>query len=176
MKITRAIPVLAAVLVAASLATLGAQSKEKRLRAALSGANEVPAVSSTGHGQFVAQIDQWDSEFTYELSYDGLEGAVTQAHIHFGQAGVNGGVMIWLCGTATNPGPAGTPACPSPGGTVSGTVSAANVVGPAAQGIAAGEWEEALDALRSGLTYANVHSTKHGGGEIRGQINTPANR
>jgi hypothetical protein len=55
---------------------------------------------------------------------------------------------------------------------VSGTVSAENVVGPAGQGIAAAEWQEALAALRSGVAYANVHSTKHPGGEIRGQINS----
>lgn len=156
----------------ASLATLGAQGKTKRLRANLSGASEVPAISSTGHGQFVAQIDQFDSEFSYELSYDDLEGAVTQAHIHLGQTSVNGGIMIWLCGTAALPGPAGTPPCPIPGGSVEGTVSAADVIGPAGQGIAAGEWEEALAAIRSGIAYANVHSTKHGGGEIRGQINS----
>jgi hypothetical protein len=35
------------------------------------------------------------------------------------------------------------------------------------------EWEEALAALRGGVAYANVHTTKHPGGEIRGQINTP---
>jgi hypothetical protein len=81
--------------------------------------------------------------------------------------------MIWLCGTATNPGPAGTPACPSPGGSVQGTVSAANVVGPAGQGVAAGEWERALHALRSGVSYVNVHSNKYPGGEIRGQVNLP---
>ena len=160
-------------LLTASIATLGAQSKEKRLRADLAGFGEVPAVSSTGHGQFVAQIDAQDGTFTYELSYDELEGSVTQSHIHFGQLSVNGGVMIWLCGTATNPGPGGTPACPAPGDSVSRTVGAADVVGPAGQGVAAMEWEEALAALRGGVAYANVHTTKHPGGEIRGQINSP---
>jgi hypothetical protein len=176
MRISRTVWLPAAAIVAISLVTAGAQGRTKHLRASLSGAQEVPAVSSTGHGTFVAEIDSSDSSFTYALSYDDLEGTVTQAHIHLAQAGVNGGIMIWLCGTAALPGPAGTPVCLSPGGTVTGIVNASTVVGPAGQGIAPGEWEEALAALRSGIAYANVHSTRNPGGEIRGQINTPANR
>jgi len=61
------------------------------------------------------------------------------------------------------------PACPA-SGKVTGTVTATDVIGPAAQGIAPGEFAEALRALRAGMTYANVHSTKFPGGEIRGQI------
>jgi hypothetical protein len=55
-------------------------------------------------------------------------------------------------------------------GDVMGTITAAQVVGPAGQGIAAEEFEELVHAIKSGVTYANVHSTKVGSGEIRGQI------
>ncbi len=34
-------------------------------------------------------------------------------------------------------------------------------------------WSEALAAIRAGKAYANVHSTKWPGGEIRGQLNDP---
>jgi hypothetical protein len=44
------------------------------------------------------------------------------------------------------------------------------VIGPAGQGIAAGEFEEILRAMRSGVTYVNDHTDKHPGGEIRGLI------
>ena len=47
---------------------------------------------------------------------------------------------------------------------------AADVVGPAVQGIALGEFGELLRAMRKGVTYANVHSDKHPSGEIRGNI------
>jgi hypothetical protein len=53
---------------------------------------------------------------------------------------------------------------------VSGVITAAQIVGPAAQGIATGEFAELVDALRSGAAYANVHTTTFPAGEIRGQI------
>ena len=54
---------------------------------------------------------------------------------------------------------------------MTGTVVPADVIGPAGQGIAAGEFDELVAAIRAGRTYANVHSTKFPPGEIRGQIN-----
>jgi hypothetical protein len=58
------------------------------------------------------------------------------------------------------------------------TITAADVVGPAGQGIAPNEFAELLAAMRAGAAYANVHSGLGGsapvgfpGGEIRGQIN-----
>jgi len=53
---------------------------------------------------------------------------------------------------------------------VSGTAKATDVIGPAAQGISPGEFAKILDAIRSGFAYANVHTTRFPGGEIRGQI------
>jgi hypothetical protein len=58
----------------------------------------------------------------------------------------------------------------SPGGTLTGMVTAVNVIGPAGQGVSPGEFAEALAAIRHGLGYANVHSSKIPTGEIRGQI------
>jgi hypothetical protein len=162
---------LAYVSVAVLFATaiLIAQSQTKNVRARLSGFQEVPALSTAATGEFRGRINPTDSELAYEIEYSGLTSAVTQSHIHFGQRSVNGGIMIWLCGTATNPGQAGTPVCPAEG-KVSRTVTAAHVVGPSGQGISAGEFAEALRALREGIAYANVHSTTYPGGEIRGQI------
>ncbi|MQA31778.1 MAG: CHRD domain-containing protein [Luteitalea sp.] len=108
----------------------------------------------------------------YELSYRGLEGAVTQAHIHVGQAFAAGGIMIWLC--ANNPpimnAPMGTQTCPAAPATITGTIAAADVVGPAGQAVPPASFADAIRAIRSGNTYANVHSTSAPGGEVRGQI------
>jgi hypothetical protein len=53
---------------------------------------------------------------------------------------------------------------------VTGTILASDVGGPVAQGIAPGELAELLQAIRAGVTYANVHTNKHPSGEIRGAI------
>ena len=55
--------------------------------------------------------------------------------------------------------------------TVTGTITAANVIGPTAQGIQPGEFDKLVAAIRAGVTYANIHNAIFGGGEIRGQIN-----
>ena len=131
---------------------------------------EVPSVSSPARGSFSAVIDDDAQTISYELKFEGLEAAVAQAHIHTAQPGVNGGIMVWLCGTTAQPGPAGTPVCPASPGAVTGVITPTQVIGPVAQGIAAGEFAEVVAAIRSGLAYANVHSSKYPGGEIRGQI------
>jgi hypothetical protein len=164
-----AVAILLAILAPNDLAQ--ANGNSRWLRASLHGFEEVPAVSSTGKGVFRARIGFDQTFFEYELRFRDLEGDVTQSHIHFAQKSVNGGVSVWLCGTATNPGPAGTPSCGGPrSGVVSRTISAADVIGPSGQGIAAGEFERLLHALRAGAAYANVHSMRNPGGEIRGQI------
>jgi hypothetical protein len=149
----------------AALSGAAKDRKSNSLKADLEGFEEVPAISSTGTGDLRLKIASDDSSFDFELGYEGLEGTTTSAaHIHLGQKGVIGGVSVFLCGGG------GRPPCTPTSGTFTGTVTAANVLGPAVQGIAAGEFTELLHALREGATYVNVHTDKHPGGEIRGQI------
>jgi hypothetical protein len=140
-----------------------------RLKTTLTSYEEVPALSTGGFGTFRAAITDGGSAIRYELRYDRLSAPVLQAHIHFAQKAVNGGISAFLCTNLGN-GPAGTPACPAPPARVTGTITAAQVVGPAEQGIAAGELNELIRALRAGVAYANVHTEAFRGGEIRGQI------
>ena len=148
----------------------------KNIKESLIGFEEVPAVSTAGNGEFHARINKAETEITYSLSYTDLEGSVQQAHIHLGQAGVNGGITVFLCSNLGN-GPAGTQACPPAPATITGTITAVdvspNIPATAAartQGIDTGEFGELLTAMRAGATYVNVHSTKWPGGEIRSQI------
>jgi hypothetical protein len=148
---------------------------DEELKATLRGFEEVPAISTAGSGTFRGKIDDDETSIEYELSYSDLEGgSVLFAHIHLGQRSVNGGVIVFLCSNV--PVPVTTPACPTPSGTVTGTVTANDVIGPAGQGITAGEFAELLNAIREGVAYANVHTgsvsppTGFPGGEIRGQI------
>ena len=158
------------VILAAGLGASGVVAQGARnLRETLIGYEEVPAVSTRGEGRFQASISHDETSIAYELSYSNLEGAVAQSHIHFGQRGVNGGISVFLCSNLGN-GPAGTQACPPAPATIRGTIVAANVIGPGAQGIVAGEFGELLRAIRAGQTYVNVHSSVFPGGEIRAQI------
>lgn len=137
----------------------------RQMKTKLSGFEEVPAVSSTGRGEFQARFEHDESALEYTLRYEDLEGTTTtMAHIHLGQRDVSGGVSVFLCGGG------GKPACPAVSGSVSGTILAADVVGPTGQGIAAGELDELVRAMRQGVTYVNVHTDKHPNGEIRGQL------
>jgi CHRD domain len=135
-------------------------------RARLKGFNEVPAVSTVASGRFTAEIDEGAGVISFTLSYSGLEGTISAAHIHLGQKGVNGGVIAFLCGGG------GKPACPQTATTpIAGTINASNIgAGAEAQGITTGEFAEAVRAMKAGVVYANVHSSKFPGGEIRGQV------
>jgi hypothetical protein len=149
-----------------------AQAQEgRKFKATLISYEEVPALSNTGAGTFSMLIDSTDTSFDYELSFSGISGTgATQAHIHIAQKGVNGGIMVFFCSNLVIPlPPPGTQACPA-NGTVSGTITAANVIGPASQGIAVAEFAEVLQAIRAGTVYVNVHSVLFPGGEIRGQL------
>ena len=141
-------------------------SRHKKATAQLIGYEEVPAISTEGGGSFRAWLT--DDAFTFKLTYDGLSSHVQQSHIHFGQKRVNGGIAVFLCSNLGN-GPAGTATCPE-SGEVTGTITAAQVIGPAGQGITAGQFDEVLEAIRAGVAYVNVHTDTFPGGEIRGQL------
>jgi CHRD domain len=141
-----------------------------RARETLTGYEEVPALSTPGVGDFQIDLNQAGDALDYTLTFSGLETDATQAHIHFENRTNNGNIVVFLCTNLGN-GPAGTQACPAAGGTITGTITAANIgAGAAGQGIAAGEFEEFVRALRAGATYVNVHSVGRPGGEIRAQL------
>jgi CHRD domain len=167
--------VLGAALVGA-LATLAtAQSGGQRFSAdRMRGSFEIPAVSTVARGEFEARLVNTSSgpAIDYELSYENLEGDVTQAHIHFAQNFANGGIVAWLCETTTNNDPTTDEVCPPDDGTVvEGRITPAQITASGgAQRIAAGDFDEVVAAMRAGLTYANVHTVGSGSGEIRAQI------
>lgn len=128
---------------------------------------EVPAIVSSGFGQLQLTINDTTQTITWRLRWSNLSGGSAMAsHIHIGQPGVNGGVSAFLCGGSTKP------ACPqgSSGQILSGTIVPADVIGPASQGVNAGDWAKLVSAIRAGKAYANIHNATYPGGEIRGQI------
>ena len=159
-RLTFLIAGIGLVLVVAAPAVVG--GSDHVFRASLNGYLEVPSVSTTSRGSFFAEIK--GNTIRYRLNFRDLGTDSLFAHIHFARPDVNGGVAAFLCGGGDKP------ACPLRGGTVSGVVDAADVIGPGAQGIAGGEFAELVRAMRNGATYVNVHSVTHPGGEIRGNI------
>ncbi len=147
-------------------ALVSADSGRRDMKARLSGFQEVPAISTQATGTLRLHVnDAVVPSITFELSYANLEGGtVTAAHIHLGQPGVNGAPIAFLCGGGSKP------ACPASPATISGTIVPADILDVPAQGIAAGQFAEALRALRAGVTYANVHTVGFPSGEMRGVI------
>jgi hypothetical protein len=156
----------------ALVSTVAASADESALtmRASLSGLNEVPPKATGGIGTFKAKAEK--GVIHYTLTYSGLSTPALQAHLHFGQPAVNGGIFVFLCSNLGN-GPAGTPACPAAGGTVTGTITAVDILTIAPdQGVSAGDLATALRIIEAGDAYANVHTTRFPAGEIRGQVNS----
>jgi hypothetical protein len=110
------------------------------LTATLSGAEEVPAVTTTATGTFTGKFDPTTKQLTYTLTYTGM--TPTAWHIHTAPKGTNGGVAVNF-----------------------GTTFASPYAGLTAVLTAQQEAD-----LLAGNMYANFHSAKNPGGEIRGQI------
>jgi hypothetical protein len=109
----------------------------------LSGANQVPAVNSSGAGTVTAVLNKDNNELNYTITYSGLTGPATAGHFHLGAPGTIGGIFI----TFTN--------LTSPI-TGKATLTAAQ-----------------RDALLAGNVYANIHTAAFPAGEIRVNVTPP---
>lgn len=145
---------------------IGADRGQKpEFRLWLSGEQEVPTLITASDGAAVLRIV--GATIQYDVRYRNLESDITQAHIHLGASGTNGGVLAFLCTNLGN-GPAGTAACPPSPGRLIGVIDAVDVIGPGGQGVAPGQIEELQRAVRGGVAYVNIHTTGFPAGEIRG--------
>ena len=174
-----------AVVVASALFVTSALAQSV-FSAKLAGLREKPIVISGATGHAKVTISRDEKSIEYELTYSGLEGStgpsrkVLFAHIHVGRPTIVGGVAVFFCGGG--PANAIKPDCPasalgtSSSPAVTGSWTAADIAGPASQGVEAnnpnGEdaFARLVSAIKSGLSYANVHTTRSAGGEIRGQL------
>jgi hypothetical protein len=134
------------VLLAAVLGTAfvsAASAATVHYTASLSGRSEIPKTDTKGKGKFDAKFDTQSKILTYTLTFDGLTGPATAAHIH-GPANRSqtAGVVVPLGGQ--------NPTSPISGST---TLTA-----------------DQLKMLQSAKLYVNVHTAANPGGEIRGQI------
>lgn len=158
----------------------GNGGNDRKINVDLTGFEEVPVVVTTGNGELKLTISESGNAVDYVLSFADLQADITQAHIHVAQKNVNGGIVLWLCQTTGTQAPASvaaiTPFCDATAGntprrgTVTGTLTNANVIAIATQQVAAGNLEDVLIAIAAGKAYGNLHTIASPGGEIRGQV------
>jgi len=131
------------------------------------GFQEVPAVITPGRANLRARLSEGGNSIEYRLSYD-LQGDVRSAHIHVGQAGVNGAAVVVLCSNQPTAG-SSAPPCPGPSiGAVSGVLLEQDIIGGGIQGV--DSLESLVVAMMARVTYVNVQSHVFPGGEVRAQI------
>jgi hypothetical protein len=144
----------------------------------LLGGNENPPVVSDGSGTFRAEIQ--DDRIPFRLKYDvgSDDSDANQAHLHIANPGNNGGIVVYLCSNLDNtPEGATVRECPQSPGEVRGEIVAQDVL-QVAEGtppdqtiiIGAGDLDGLKRLIQQGSVYANVHTTTHGAGEVRGQM------
>jgi hypothetical protein len=169
----------AAMLAAASIAMSAVHARAEQFTATFSGfqetgplgAGETGAILTNGTATLELNVNKNAQTATFKLTFSGLSSPITQSHIHFGRVHTPGNIIVFFCSNLGN-GPAGTQACPTnaTSGTVTGTISAADIVAEPTQGVPADDFTALTDALESNTAYGNVHTTQFPGGEIRGQI------
>ncbi len=134
--------------------------------ATLLGSNENPPLFSDGFGSFSLQIPP-AGDLLFSMFYISVPTPVTMAHIHLGNPGTNGPVVVTLCGTPDR-------ACPESGTPLVATIAASEVQAVMDGDrvlLAAGDRAGFIDLIFGGATYVNVHTEAHPTGELRGQIN-----
>jgi hypothetical protein len=167
---------LAAVLFSALLGSAALAAQAEEFHADITGFNEVGvlgvitgAISTTGHGTLDLNLNRQAQTLTFKLTFADMSAPVVMSHIHLGQIHVAGGVMVFFCSSTGTP-PAGTQACPGTAGTVTGTITASNVLALPGQHLSAGDFSALVEALEHNTTYVNVHTSAFPTGEIRGEI------
>lgn len=119
-----------------------ARADQINFKADLSGASEVPPVTTSGKGSATAALDTGTKTLTWTVDYSGLTGPATAAHIHGpAAAGTNAGVLVPLGTNLANP--------------IKGSATLTDAQ---------------VSDLEAGRTYVNLHTADNKGGEIRGQL------
>lgn len=160
------------VFVALLLGGATAAHAQSEMAANLDGAQEVPPVATTAFGQATFDLDFSEGTLglNYTLSATNLKQAF-MAHIHCAPAGQNGPIVVFLAGTAPgnrayNLNGPWIGSAELTDGNLMGTMCTDN----AGNQVVVDTLVKLVTLMAQGRTYANIHTTANGGGEIRGQI------
>jgi len=133
---------LAPTVIVAFLLSGAARADQINFKADLSGASEVPPVTSAGKGAATASLDTATKTLNWTVTYSGLSGPATAGHIHGPAApGANAGVLVPFTGALVSP--------------IKGSATLTDAQ---------------ISDLQAGRTYVNLHTADNKGGEIRGQL------
>ncbi len=136
-----------------------------RFRIGLSGAQEVPGVTTNTTGGLRLDFDLGLSEAKFRLKVnDGI--GVVQAHLHCARAGTNGPVVVFLLGFV--PGGVNVDGVLSTGTLTNTDFLGADCTGTTGRPI--NNIASLALAARDGLIYVNVHTILNPAGEVRGQL------
>jgi hypothetical protein len=147
-SISRRVVIAAACVAAVSTWAVASKAAAEAMKVALTGAQQVPPVETSGSGSADLTYDPATRVLTWSVTYSGVSAPATMAHFHGPAAtGANGPVTIWIS---------------NKGSAVESPIKGEATLTPeqAAQ-FTAGQW------------YVNVHTSSHPGGEIRGQVTPP---
>jgi len=133
-------PSLVLGVVAAFLSCGLARAEQVNFKADLSGASEVPPVTTAAKGAATAALDTASKTLNWTVTYTGL--TPTAGHIHGpAAAGANAGVLVPFSGSMASP--------------IKGSATLTDAQ---------------ISDLEAGRTYVNLHTADNKGGEIRGQL------
>jgi Fe-S cluster biogenesis protein NfuA len=127
----------------------GTTAQESMFTASLTGAQEVPAVTTGASGSGTFTLNEAKTALTFSITASGLSGAVTAAHFHSAPSGVSGGVVFDVGNFVQESG---------------GQVTIDGTWNLAASDVA---------SLEGGEIYINIHTAQNPAGEIRGQLVAP---
>jgi hypothetical protein len=128
-------------------------------------AHEVPAPTGNPTAQARAEFTLDGEVITYKLRMRKSIDDVFMAHIHLGEPGTAGPIVVWLFGNAP-PTPSANTDFAADDVVASGTLKVSDFIGH----LAGKSLDQIVDALDSGDYYVNVHTVRNQSGEIRGQI------
>jgi hypothetical protein len=131
-----------------------AHGDSTKLRANLSGANEVPPADPDGSGRAKVEFTVTDDELCFSVRFRDT-GTPNRGHIHVGLAGANGGIVVPLFELV------GMPADERNDALEDGRLEDCVPADPATL--------VAIEANPAGY-YVNLHNARFPGGAIRGQL------
>ncbi|WP_349409367.1 CHRD domain-containing protein [Pseudalkalibacillus sp. SCS-8] len=131
----------------------------------LTGGQEVPPVRTNANGMAKFVADDYGNCIKFEMTVNDIRDFV-QAHIHFGERGVNGPVLAFLFGAdlATL---AEQNGISTRRGVVTGKITDDDIV---PNNVGVRNVQDLLRLMSKKKTYVNVHTEQNPAGEIRGQI------